>query len=478
MVRYSVCFDPKGLKLDEERNGLETLRLLDRIPSVHTYNRPPFLAIFEQPYFTRIWIIQEVAVSLSVEVFCGHNSTSWDSLVVADNWSNAVGAEEFDEMRSLSLFRDISAARSRFQSGIKQDLLQLLITHRGTAATCTKDKNYALLCLLDPGDLQSRCIVPNYRREYTAEEAYIDTAVSIVATSGNLDMLSVSGMLSSGLRSLQLPTWVPDWSRPSGSYNLIWSSEGPSFAATGSSTSRPCFHDDRKAVGLLGYVFDEVDCIGYTSADKPTPATLKAGTNMYIHQFSSNIQALRFDAENLRAWKSWLHITCAQSREAYITNEPMLEVFSKTFVSRCAVQNADEWVEDRKQWEDLVGRSLGPSGFLDRSGVWIAYYLASMGFKNPRDAILRTARRDLSWEPFLRTYGYGRSMFTTKDTYIGLGPKKLRTGDCLALLEGGKVPYVLRQHGQTFKFVGECYIHGVILGERLDTTRCKRIWLI
>jgi len=403
----------KGIKFYEERDGLEASKHLDSIPSVHTYNRPDLLAIFEQPYFTRIWVIQEVAVSSLVEVFCGHHSLSWDSLVAAGERCNTAGTEGFDEMQSLALFENISGSRSRIQAGIKQDLLRLLMEHRGAAATCTKDKVYALLGLLDPEVLQSHCIVPNYRKEYTTEEAYIDIAVSIITTSDNLDMLSGSGMLTSGSTSLQLPTWVPDWSRPSSTYTLIWSSDGPSFAATGSSTSRPILQDDRKAVGLLGYVFDEIDCTGFTSADKPAPATFKAGANIFSHQFVSNVQALRFKAANLRAWKSWLRITCPRSREAYVTNEPMFEAYSKTFVS--VVQNAEEWVQDRKQWESLFGRSIGPSGFLDRSGIWIAYQLAMVGFNNLRDAVLRNPPPVLYSEPFLRTYG--RNMFTTKGTY-------------------------------------------------------------
>jgi Heterokaryon incompatibility protein (HET) len=262
----------KGIKFYEERDGLEPSQGLDSIPSVHTYNRPGLLAIFEQPYFTRIWVIQEVAVSSSAEAFCGHHSISWDGLAAAGERCNTAGTEPFDEMQSLALFENISGSRTRIQAGIKQDLPRLLIEHRGAATTCTKDKVYALLGMLDPEDLQSHCIVPNYRKEYTTEEVYIDVAISIITTTKNLDMSSGSGILTSGPKSLQLPTWAPDWSRPSSTYTLIWSSDGPSFAAT--------------------------DC-------------------------------------------------------------------------RPVAQNAEEWLDDRKQWEDLFGRSKGPSGFLDRSGMYL-----------------------------------------------------------------------------------------------------------
>jgi len=82
----------------------------------------------------------------------------------------------------------------------------------------------------------------------------------------------------------------------------------------------------------------------------------------------------------------------------------------------------------------------------------------------------------MSEVPFLCTYG--RKMFTTEDRYVGLGPKNMQRGDCIASLEGGHVPYILRQVGERFELIGDCYIHGVMQGEWLDQTRSERIWLI
>ncbi len=66
----------------------------------------------------------------------------------------------------------------------------------------------------------------------------------------------------------------------------------------------------------------------------------------------------------------------------------------------------------------------------------------------------------------------------TKARYIGLGPKDMQKGDSLALLEGGRVPYVLRRKGEWFELVGDCYIHGVMHGEIFDSTRCGQVWII
>lgn len=67
----------------------------------------------------------------------------------------------------------------------------------------------------------------------------------------------------------------------------------------------------------------------------------------------------------------------------------------------------------------------------------------------------------------------GRRMFvvTTSDR-IGLVPFETRSGDKLAVLAGGNVPYILRPRSQNrnlFAFVGECYIDGVMDGELMQS---------
>jgi hypothetical protein len=61
-----------------------------------------------------------------------------------------------------------------------------------------------------------------------------------------------------------------------------------------------------------------------------------------------------------------------------------------------------------------------------------------------------------------------RKLFATKQGYLGQGPKALQAGDQVWLLECGRVPFVLRPTAESscFTLVGECYMHGVMRGER------------
>jgi hypothetical protein len=49
-------------------------------------------------------------------------------------------------------------------------------------------------------------------------------------------------------------------------------------------------------------------------------------------------------------------------------------------------------------------------------------------------------------------------------------PRGSEIGDTICILLGGCVPFVLRDTGDGyFKFIGECYIHGIMDGEAMDS---------
>jgi hypothetical protein len=68
-----------------------------------------------------------------------------------------------------------------------------------------------------------------------------------------------------------------------------------------------------------------------------------------------------------------------------------------------------------------------------------------------------------------------RAMFCTATLgLIGLTPTGSAPGDSIAILEGGKVPFVLRPvlGGGAWEIIGACYMHGCMHGEMYRTDRC------
>jgi hypothetical protein len=59
----------------------------------------------------------------------------------------------------------------------------------------------------------------------------------------------------------------------------------------------------------------------------------------------------------------------------------------------------------------------------------------------------------------------GRCFFATSKGFLGLGPRSMQRGDIVAVLFGGRVPFILRSMDGHFRLVGECYVHGIMDGE-------------
>lgn len=67
----------------------------------------------------------------------------------------------------------------------------------------------------------------------------------------------------------------------------------------------------------------------------------------------------------------------------------------------------------------------------------------------------------------------GRSFFVTEDGYYGLAPWITEPGDICCVLLGSDVPFMLRSNEpqgneETYKLVGECYLHGYMNGEAIE----------
>jgi len=63
--------------------------------------------------------------------------------------------------------------------------------------------------------------------------------------------------------------------------------------------------------------------------------------------------------------------------------------------------------------------------------------------------------------------GFGRlvSLCISKRGYLGLVPRQAKNGDMIALLSGGRLPFVFRPVGNHFRVIGGCYMHGYMKGE-------------
>ena len=72
---------------------------------------------------------------------------------------------------------------------------------------------------------------------------------------------------------------------------------------------------------------------------------------------------------------------------------------------------------------------------------------------------------------------YGRRQFVTENGYMGIGPAAMRGRDIVCVLFGGCVPYILRATDTDgrYRLVGESYVHGIMQGEAINLWRQGRL---
>lgn len=82
----------------------------------------------------------------------------------------------------------------------------------------------------------------------------------------------------------------------------------------------------------------------------------------------------------------------------------------------------------------------------------------------------------------LRDMIVNQAFFITKEGYIGIGPPTVTRGDEIWVLYGGQVPFILKRKAEgghatrlgkatnnSFTFVGDAYVHGIMYGEALNS---------
>lgn len=205
-------------------------------------------ALFIRDYWYRAWVVQEIALSKTLTVFCGSKSFPWDHLVDAafyiDGcvnvreiihacWMNNLAMvdllheeenseEGWDIHAGIQRIFSIQSVRLDFQNQDRDNievepcdsLLFLLSNHRSTKSKHPADKYFALAGLVEDE-------FPENSRKKSAKEIYIWAACSIAKQQTTLknglalDFLDCAGVNTIVRKSevaADLPTWTPDWS--------------------------------------------------------------------------------------------------------------------------------------------------------------------------------------------------------------------------------------------------------------------------
>ena len=162
-------------------------------------------------------------------------------------------------------------------------------------------------------------------------------------------------------------------------------------------------------------------------------------------------------------------------KQTYVTGEHKLDVYWQTLCAGCTFE-AFNTVREEFLSFDRAMKSLSVLHKLHLSSSFLVMELAVYSFFFQEVVFPYFGiKPPLKWQGFedRMVFRMGRRMARTSEGYIGLVPAKTQPGDCVWLLKGGNVPFVIRDESGTKRLVGEAYIHGIMKGEAFDEGKCQ-----
>jgi hypothetical protein len=468
----------KRQETGDTRNGHELqwigLRKYD-LPKMFDPGYATFTRLLQRPYFSRGWILQEAALAVDNSVRIGAVRVSLTDFYRAMCVCNSLGFDQEIKTDAVRRFMSIVNTRVAMMEKKSLDLLQLLLQTRATATTDPRDRIYCLLGLASDQELLQ--IEINYAD--SVETVYRSFTLRHIECYGTLDVLAVPRTC----QETMLPTWVMDWRLTDTRYILSLDGrdrgEDCPYRATISTRADVISSSDPNIIGLSGFVFDSVIKCGRRDCSM----TADPGWSLWRrlrHAFRSHVE---FRLKYL----DWKYVGLLHTSKLYVTGETREDVFwqcltaGRTFDSDT---NLDVVKENYQAWSEhfflypTIRWLLPEFALITTLGLLQLLRMMRTGFA--LCCWVPLYGRNLQQEAFNNLCGDGNSghvMIYTSQGYMGLAPEATKKGDSIALLKGGRLPFVLGKEGENWAVLGSCYIHGIMYGEGFDEKRCETMWI-
>jgi hypothetical protein len=392
------------------------------------------------PIWKRVWIVQEISSAPNVLLVCGSTTLDWaviEGLLEGGTHNTDAFHSPFshDGSKLTNLFETAQIIKTQRQisrsltEGGESSLLDVLSRFRFTSATDKKDKVFALLGLVSD-DLG---IPVDYSQSVV--DIYTDTTRRLIHASRNLDIICQSQWETFGNteRTIGLPSWVPDFSAP-GRGRFLFAQRsifqaGPLECPVPSETSGTKISVSGVLLGRLDQLPGHED---FRDINTKPEMTWDQKPRFQIFE-----------------WACSFGYPLSSATDLYRTGESKFRAFSRTISADCTAFPMKRMTEQEIDEAEAV---------LERCchDVENGPHLSEL----------------ISYRMFSELRGHWRFGITDTDLFA-MVPVGSQKGDVVAIVHGGKVPFVLRPVGEDasqiqYQFVGGAYVHGCMDGEAMS----------
>lgn len=425
--------------------------------------------LMERRWFSRIWVVQEVALSKQDPILLhGQQCFPWSHFGWAAAWFRKNGYMRLpqipEQLRNVDTMTNLQRAREPWPLDALMSITQVKFN-----ATDQRDKIYGLMGLAR--ECQDLSVLPDeLRPDYNISVGilYPKTARFMLRQSRSLAFLTRARGLGGSItrkqrvHDLDLPSWCPDWSdfkvpNQGISTSLSWvhweDTSKPATlgflkqfsASSGLELELGNPQDDPRALLLPGIRVSEIRRV--------VPFAINPSREIEPEQpFTSQMIQVLFEAlkllkkDNFTAWaQQFVRVTTVEQHHFGGRNGDQSFEDGMAYVYQLLTDDAT-----------LLSLCIQHSG--DENALGFVQELSAGGAAD-------------YYKNLVRNYGFDRAFLVTADGRMGIGPSNAQEGDVITVLAGGGVPYCIRKQGDDWLFVGESCVAGLMNGEAVQASQ-------
>jgi hypothetical protein len=403
-----------------------------------TTTRTVLKRLFDMPWFSRIWCIQEIVLAKDAIMLWGEHELSWADVGTTAAWISELVPVRALEYKMDAFYTDVEVHNAYQMYALQRephDLLELLNECTAFKVSNPRDRVYGILALVQPQE-EAQALCVDYNK--SVGEVYTDTVVAWIQLHKDLEPLSYVHHGYTHRQSHEgFTSWTPNWDLD----------ERPRRMPAFDSPLSACKEIPVKLVD--GYIVNSqlLSLHGIRYSEITRVHEIMNPHNMKDHKRHPFLNIYR---------------AIVGPHDTDIDEAPPLKsyILARTLTAGC-----------NSEMEDIT--SATPE---EQTLFWCSF-LAIIGCLYAGTNHL-SLRKESSLESFYdeaEIVCTDRRIFQARNGDFGLGPSSAREGDIIVVLFGGNTPYILRPHDQAYLFVGQAYVDDLMQGQLVDEMEAGRV---
>ena len=372
------------------------------------------LHIHSRPWWGRIWVLQEAALSKAAILICSQQTARYSDVLYFHHVLREDSATFYRLGNLLGVSRNhlstlVRVSKITASNGHTSEVMRVLELARLLNASDPRDRIFGLLGLSPV--LASVLPAADYSK--TPSDIFVEVANSFVS---HLKSLQILTAIHDERSALNHPSWAPDWSRPP--------------------------------------VVDEFFAYWTYKAARKSKATYKAsGNSRELLVSGKEVDSVRQISPNASTWDN-SSTTVLRSQDAW--------------KSSCSLGMSLTEYRTGETTIDSLWRTLCWN--IDEHQHYPASPENGPYFKELFDLLMSDKKgenRDLAYKAKFHTFVRLRKspLCITIGRLMASVPRTTEVGDRIMILSGSNVPFVLRSVDDHYRLIGPCYVHGIMDGE-------------